>query len=512
MYDIRWLLMVAVCLLSACQILPNPPHMPENIALSEKVHTLDIKPDTPLFKELDKTAKQHPNLTGYRLIASGADALLLRHELTQMARHTIDIQYYIWYDDDAGRAMLKQLWRSANQGVIVRLLLDDFNSTPELDQLLLDFDAHPNIAVRLSNPMVHRRFKRLNFVTLPVHANTRMHNKSMTFDRQISIIGGRNIGNEYLNSHPKNNFADLDVLLAGQAVADIHDSFENYWHSATSFDVQTLATPNAHIPSFDWTDKDSEHYTKGIFNHTPHLNPKTGNLPLRWRVVRFFADNPAKLAGHAKGDELMVEQLRQHIGQPKHHLSIISSYFVPTKQGVKILADLVKQGVKVSILTNSYRSTDVHSTHSGYGHWRRALLMAGVQLYEFKYNAAHATHPKQQATMSLHAKAFAVDSHQVFVGSYNIDPRSANTNSELGVMIYDDKLATHFHQAMNNLDTPNPTLLYQTYKVELNDQGRLQWRTLENGQEIIHTKEPHMTWLQKSNVALLSILPIDGLL
>lgn len=208
----------------------------------------------------------------------------------------------------------------------------------------------------------------------------------------------------------------------------------------------------------------------------------------------------------------MVEQLRQHIGQPKHHLSIISSYFVPTKQGVKILDDLVKQGVKVSILTNSYRSTDVHSTHSGYGHWRRALLMAGVQLYEFKYNATHATHPKQQTTMSLHAKAFAVDSHQVFVGSYNIDPRSANTNSELGVMIYDDKLATHFHQAMNNLDTPNPTLLYQTYKVELNDQGRLQWRTLENGQEIIHTKEPHMTWLQKSNVALLSILPIDGLL
>lgn len=507
-----WQVMTVACLLSACQTLPSTPHLPDSISLSKKTQTLAITAHHPLFAQLDSTAKQHPTLSGYRLIASGADALLLRHELTDMAKHTIDIQYYIWHDDEAGIAMLKKLWQSANRGVVVRLLLDDFRSTPALDQLLLDFDAHPNIAVRLANPMVYRRFKRLNFLTLPVHANTRMHNKSMTFDRQISIIGGRNIGNEYLNSHKKNNFADLDVLLVGKTVADIHDSFEHYWHAATAFDVKTLVRPNKHKPSFEWTDQDTNQYQQGIFDHTANLSPKTGQLPLRWRMIKFFADDPTKLSNHADGQGLMVEQLREYIGQPKHHLSIISSYFVPTKQGVQMLASLVKQGVKVSILTNAYSATDVHSVHSGYGHWRKALLMAGVQLYESKPDAINPTPPTPPTTMSLHAKAFAVDTQQVFIGSYNIDPRSANTNSELGVVIDDDALATHFHHALNNLDTPNPTLLYQAYKVELDDKGRLQWRTFENGQEIIHHKEPNMTWLQKSNVALLSILPIDGLL
>lgn len=508
---LRWLILVAVFLLGGCQILPTSPHLADSIALSQKSQTLAITSTDPLFIQLNDTAKQHPTLSGYRLVASGADALLLRHELTDLAKHTIDIQYYIWHDDESGKAMLKKLWQAANRGVVVRLLIDDFNSTPALDQILLNFDAHPNIAVRLANPMAHRRFKRLNFITLPRHANTRMHNKSMTFDRQISIIGGRNIGDEYLNSHPKNNFADLDVLLTGQTVADIHNSFEQYWQSVSAFDIKTLASPNTHT-SFKWTSQDTDRYNKGIFDHTPTLNPKKGRLPLRWQAVKFFADDPSKLAKQAQNQALMVEQLRKYIETPKHHLSIISSYFVPTKQGVQILADLVKQGVKVSILTNAYSATDVHSVHSGYGHWRKQMLLAGIQLYESKPNAINTTPPTPPTTMSLHAKAFAVDSHQVFIGSYNIDPRSANTNSELGVVIDDTALATHFHHALNNLDTPNPTLLYQAYKVELNNKGQLQWRTLENGQEIIYRKEPNMTWLQKSNVALLSILPIDGLL
>ncbi|MDO4897099.1 MAG: phospholipase D family protein [Moraxella sp.] len=508
----RWLALGWAGLLGACQTLPSTPHLADSIALTHKAQTLTITQRHPVFEQLHHTAKQHPNLSGYRLIASGADALLLRHELTQMASHSIDIQYYIWHADEAGVALLKELWHMANQGVMVRLLLDDFNSTSTLDQLLLDFNAHPNIAVRLANPMVYRRFKRLNFLTIPVHANTRMHNKSMTFDRQISIIGGRNIGNEYLNSHPKNNFADLDVLVVGQSVADIHDSFEKYWQSPDVFDITVLAKPDARPSSFEWTKDDKHRYQQAISDGTPHLNPRNGQLPLRWRAVKFLADDPKKLANNAQDLELLVEQLRQTIGQPKHHLSIISSYFVPTKQGVALLSELVKRGVKVSILTNAYSATDVRSVHSGYGHWRKALIKAGISLYESKPNAINTNENHANTTMSLHAKAFAVDDHQVFIGSYNIDPRSANTNSELGVVIDDATLAWHFHHALNNLDTPNPTLLQQAYKVELDDKQRLRWRTLENGQEVIYRKEPNMTWLQKSNVALLSILPIDGLL
>lgn len=506
--------MLCAWALTACQSLPSTPHLPDSIALNQPTHTNPTP--HPTFSLLNHQAKAYPNLSGYRLIASGADARLLRHELTQMASSRIDIQYYIWHDDQAGIAMLKELWHSANRGVRVRLLLDDFNSTPALDKLLLAFDSHPNIAVRLANPMSHRRFKRLNFISSPVRANTRMHNKSMTFDGKLSIIGGRNIGNEYLNSHHKNNFADLDVLLAGQVVADIQNSFEQYWQSADVFDIQTLVKPPKVAPDTDalfaWQDIDTKEHQKAIAQHSPALNLMAGQLPLRWQQVKFLVDDQKKLAGKAQNLELLVEQLRHHIGEPKHHLSIISSYFVPTKEGVAILSRLVKRGVKVSILTNAYSATDVHSVHSGYGHWRRTLLKAGVQLYESKPNAISLHDSHTPTTFSLHAKAFAVDDHQVFIGSYNIDPRSANTNSELGVLIDDPALATRLHFVLNNLDTPNPTLLHQAYQVLLDEQGRLTWKTLEEGKEVIYTQEPHMTWLQKSNVALLSLLPIDGLL
>lgn len=512
--DARWLILALIMTLSACQVLPKTPHRHDSTALSQRVLTTPITTAHPVFTALNNTAQTRPHLSGYRLIASGADALLLRHELTQMARHSIDIQYYIWHDDQSGKAMLKQLWHSANQGVMVRLLLDDFNSTPKLDALLLAFDAHPNIAVRLANPMIYRRFKRLNFLTLPVHANTRMHNKSMTFDGMLSIIGGRNIGDEYLNSHPKNNFADLDVLLAGAVVKDIKRSFEDYWNSPDAFDITVLASPKTPPDPalFEWTDQDQTHYQSAIQGHSPKLSALNGHLPLRWQPLSFLVDDPKKLSNTAKDQELLVTQLRQHIGTPKHHLSIISSYFVPTKEGVALLGELVKRGVKVNILTNAYSATDVHSVHSGYGHWRRALLKAGVQLYESKPNAINADGTRPMTTFSLHAKAFAVDDELVFIGSYNIDPRSANTNSELGVLIEDGALAQRFHQALNNQDAPNPTLLHQAYRVFLDQNGRLAWQTLEDGKLITLHKEPNMTWLQKSNVALLSILPIDGLL
>ena len=153
-----------------------------------------------------------------------------------MATRNIDAQYYIWHDDQAGQLLLKDLWEAAERGVIVRLLIDDFNSSAALDQQLLRFSSHPNTAVRIVNPLMHRKFQALNFVTGLPRINRRMHNKSMTFDKQITIIGGRNIGNEYLSNDQNSQFADLDVLLIGKVVADIDNSFGSYW-SALSLTI-----------------------------------------------------------------------------------------------------------------------------------------------------------------------------------------------------------------------------------------------------------------------------------
>lgn len=159
-----------------------------------------------------------------------------------MATRNIDVQYYIWHDDQVGHLLLKDLWKAAERGVIVRLLLDDFNSNAKLDQQLLRFASHPNIAVRIVNPLMHRKFQMLNFVTGLPCINRRMHNKSMIFDKQITIIGGRNIGNEYLSNDQNSQFADLDVLLIGKVVADIDNSFTSYWSAPIAFDIETLVT------------------------------------------------------------------------------------------------------------------------------------------------------------------------------------------------------------------------------------------------------------------------------
>lgn len=183
---------------------------------------------------------------------------------------------------------------------------------------------------------------------------------------------------------------------------------------------------------------------------------------------------------------------------------------------------LAKSGVRISILTNSFDATDVGAVHAGYGHWRKELLKAGIRLYELKSTATNTVtdenklwRTKQTTTTSLHAKAFAVDDHQVFIGSYNIDPRSANINTELGVLIQDSTLATQLHQALNNTQkhpSKNAPILNQAYEVLLDANGKLIWRTFEQGKEVIYRQEPDMNIPEKTGVFLLSILPIDGLL
>lgn len=514
---------VSVLFLLGCQSLPSVPHLPKSQQLTQSLRQSSAHP-LPILANTQRS--------GYHLVSTGANAFAIRSLLTDHATHSIDAQYYIWHDDEAGLLMLKHLWQAAERGVVVRLLLDDINSSPALDQQLLAFASHPNIAVRLVNPFVYRRFKFINYLSEPVRLNRRMHNKSMTFDRQVSIIGGRNIGNEYLNNDQHTSFADLDVLVAGEVVKDIRQSFDEYWQSSLSYDIETLVRPTDWHPTFFDGKIDSllsnsqnklalQTYQNAIKNSQLGKNG-LNDSPLRWADMVFLADDVSKLHRHASDRHYLINRLRALIGRPRHRLSIISSYFVPTKDGVHTLTALAKSGVKVSILTNSFDATDVGAVHAGYGHWRRQLLQAGVRLYELKSTAKNSQEDenklwrtKQITTTSLHAKAFAIDEELVFIGSYNIDPRSANLNSELGVLIKDHQLARQLHHALNNQTNSQSSqddILRQAYQVELDTNNQLQWRTLEGDQEVIYQSEPSMNLPEKTGVWLLSLLPIDWLL
>ena len=548
--------------LSGCQSLPKQPHLPESQALSARVNALyqsdiskqdniekDVQKDgdsidttkdttnvstdtvTPNTDSLDLVAaisqqsKIHPDLSGYHPIVTGANAFASRSILTGMATRNIDAQYYIWHDDQAGQLMLKDLWDAAERGVIVRLLLDDFNNNAKFDQHLLRFASHPNVAVRIINPLIYRKFKSLNFLTGLPRINRRMHNKSMIFDKQITIIGGRNIGDGYLSNDKNSQFADLDVLLIGKVVADIDNSFATYWSAPISFDIQTLATLDKgettdFVKGLDKLKADEKSSSNGSLSiykaaiedssiDTDLINKR---VPFRWTDMQFLSDDVGKLTKTVPADTNLVHQLRTLLGSPSKKLTIISSYFVPTKDGVNTLNALAESGIEIKILTNSFDATDVTAVHSGYSQWRPSLLRAGVKIYELKSTASEEKREnklwkgRSQSSTSLHAKAFAVDDYQVFIGSYNVDPRSANINTEMGVIINDDELATQLHDALSD------NLLNQAYEVKLLENGNLQWHTMEKDKKVIYDSEPRVAVSDHVWLTIMSWLPIDWLL
>ncbi|MEN2750520.1 phospholipase D family protein [Psychrobacter sp. FBL11] len=525
--------------LSGCQSLPKQPHLPESQALSARVNALyqqdssldntqgknSTSSNNDLVASISEQNDIHPELSGYHPIVTGANAFASRSILTDMATRSIDVQYYIWHDDQAGQLLLKDLWKAAERGVIVRLLLDDFNNNAKLDQHLLRFASHPNIAVRIINPLMHRKVQAMNFVTGLPRINRRMHNKSMTFDKQITVIGGRNIGNEYLSNDQSSQFADLDVLLIGKVVADIDNSFMSYWSAPISFDIETLVTLDKNTTSnfltgLDKLDGDEKSrssdsltiYKAAIEDSSIDTDLINKRVPFRWTDMQFLSDDVGKLTKTVPTDSNLVHQLRTLLGSPSEKLTIISSYFVPTKEGVDTLVQLAESGIDIKILTNSFNATDVTAVHSGYSKWRPHLLGAGVKIYELKSTASEEKREnklwkaRSQSSTSLHAKTFAVDDHQVFIGSYNVDPRSANINTEMGVIINDDELARQLHEALSD------DLLSQAYEVKLIDNNKLQWHTLENGEKVVYDSEPKVDLTDHLWLTVMSWLPIDWLL
>lgn len=534
--------------LSGCQSLPKQPHLPESQALSARIDALyqqegreqnnnqkdgqqnsqntNAKTDsTDLVAAISEQNEIHPDLSGYHPIVTGANAFASRSILTSMATRNIDAQYYIWHDDQAGQLMLKDLWDAAERGVIVRLLLDDFNNSAKFDQHLLRFASHPNIAVRIINPLMYRKFQTLNFVTGLPRINRRMHNKSMTFDKQITIIGGRNIGDEYLSNDKNSQFADLDVLLIGKVVADIDNSFASYWSAPISFDIQTLATLDKgettdFLEGLDKLRADEKNnskssldvYKTAIEDSSIDSDLINKRVPFRWTDMQFLSDDVGKLTKTVPADTNLVHQLRTLLGSPTKRLTIISSYFVPTKDGVNTLVELAEAGIDIKILTNSFDATDVTAVHSGYSQWRPSLLRAGVKIYELKSTASEEKREnklwkaRSQSSTSLHAKTFAVDDYQVFIGSYNVDPRSANINTEMGVIINDEELAKQLHSALSD------ELLGQAYEVKLLENGNLQWHTVEAGEKVVYDSEPRVDISDHVWLAIMSWLPIDWLL
>ena len=464
---------------------------------------------------------QHPGRSGVTVLRDGRNAFAARALLADAAERTLDIQYYIWRNDMSGTLLMEAVRRAAERGVRVRLLLDDSN-THGLDALLAALDTHPNIEVRLFNPFFRRRWRWLGYLTDFARLNRRMHNKSFTADGLVTIVGGRNVGDEYFDAGAELSFYDLDVLAIGPVVADVAADFDRYWACDAAYRADRVL-PRANRASLRTVRLAAEtvelapaarSYVDALESSAFVRDLLDARLPFEWAATHLVSDDPARALRHRRHPrserQPVSARLAAIAGDARTTLHVISPYLVPTRHGVAALRALIARGVAVSALTNSLEATDHAIVHAGYARRRRELLAAGVTLYEMKRIAprprGRRRHRRGSARTGLHAKTFATDHARMFVGSFNFDPRSALLNTEMGVVIDSPALARDVATAFA-LDIPE-----RSYRLRLDAAGRIQWVEQLDGAEVVHTHEPGTTPWLRLGVALLALLPIEGLL
>ena len=498
-------------------------------------HKIESIPETALQVDTAQTTlaqiiqplqEQHPDLTGYLVLFEPLEALATRLSLIDKAEKRLDLQYYIWDNDKVGSLALHALIRAADRGVKIRLLIDD-NNAKSTEGIFLALAQHPNIEVKLFNPYRFRKYRALDMILDLKRMNRRMHNKSFIADHQVALIGGRNMTNQYYNVSDNYQFSDVDVMLVGTAVKDISHSFDEYWSHEYAYKVQEVVNQSAHHLSYESLKRQlDEHYERVTVQNYLDLTSNSQaidslmsrDIQLDWVKAEVVKDSPDKIKSKAKKKEHLNFQLIQHLEQPEKNVDLISAYFVPEKKGAKMLTDLAKDGVKVRVLTNSFKANDVAVVHAFYGKYRQNLLEHGVQLYEFlpalnKNDLDKNTEDlakkakvsiKGLSRSSLHAKLMALDEKQVFIGSFNFDPRSAYLNTEIGVLLNSPPLAQAVHTTMDE------NLSKYAYKLVLDANKKITWQRQTPQGPVIYTKEPRMKWWQRAGIKMLSWLPIEG--
>lgn len=486
--------------------------------------------DTPSTRYVRHEVSEHPRQSGFRLLTRSTNALMSRLALIDHARHTIDLQYYIFADDDTGRLVAQRLLAAADRGVRVRMLLDDITLDDD-DHVFDALDAHPDIQVRRFNPFRTTNpslpSKVAQFILEGERLNRRMHNKSFIVDNTVAIVGGRNIGDAYFDASVDTNFRDLDVVAIGDVVRQASQAFDAYWNSAAAYPVSAFkdrhATPadlvrlrvqlSEHARKFAQSD-----YAQATLAELPNGPTADRRGAWFWGDAEFVADAPQKVELEDDHPQFRIgPRVKRILDAARSQVLMTSPYLIPGESGTKYLTGIAGRGVEVEILTNSLASTDEPAAHAGYARYRRALLEGGVKLFELRPRPGSSQPPTafgRSSGVALHAKSIVVDQRYVFIGSMNIDPRSKLLNTEMGVIVDCPPLASAVGDYFGRAIAPASAWRVRLAGVEDgHPAGRMQWISVdEAGKPAIVDSEPGATAARKLEVDLLGLLPIEGLL
>ena len=472
--------------------------------------------DTYLAKQFADEVGQHPqNQSGFYFLPNGIDALSARLLMADHAERSIDAQYYVIKNDDVGRAFIAALLRAADRGVRVRLLVDDID-TLGYDAGMAGLDSHPNFEIRVFNPFANRTFRKLDAIKDFSRINRRMHNKSFTVDNQITLFGGRNIANEYFGAQEDAAFFDLDVASVGTIVKDISNMFDAYWNHERAAPIPAFAKlpkdPDAELIRIrkeleDWQQEIVKTKYAKVVRKT-YIEFEKYEKEFIWAPYQLVYDSPDKaFKSRAKNVPSITTPIRESLLAAQREIIIVSPYFVPLKRGIEALTKIHGKGVNVTILTNSRAANNQALVHAGYSPARIPLLKNGIKIYEVRPTAEvieFETVEFSSAKATLHTKAYIVDRNEIFIGSFNFDPRSAKINTELGVIVKSPDIANSMAEKVD------AALKTKTFELFINDNGGIVWRAYNDGDEVILTREPHTSWWHRLIGGFLQLLPIKS--
>jgi putative cardiolipin synthase len=504
-------ILLLALLLAGCASLPDNSKRTASYAFTDTGNTL-------LAHGLAEHRLEHPGKDGFVLLGNGLDAFVARAALAQAAERSIDVQYYLYHDDLVGRLFTAILWQAAERGVRVRLLVDDMDLDGR-DRGVIALDSHPNVEIRIFNPF-DRSFSRLpQFVTGLGSVTRRMHNKSFTVDNVATVLGGRNIGDEYFDADPTLKFADLDVVAVGDVVGKVSAAFDRYWNAAIVYPATTIISEEVgaaeirdrgtNLRAFIEENRDSE-YLRALNDSDLARRIRNEDLTYYWGDAHLVVDDPGKITNPRDANELhLMTQLAPHFESIRRELMIVSPYFVPGREGVEFLTGLVDRGVRVRVLTNSLASNDVAAVHAGYAKYRKSLLHGGVEIFELnraltREQRKEKKGPGGSSKSSLHAKTFMLDREKVFIGSLNLDPRSFYENTEIGLVIEQREIAASMTEFFDR------ELKSRAFRVELDNDGDLLWHGYEDGEPVTFDVEPHTGFWRRFGVGFLRLLPIES--
>jgi putative cardiolipin synthase len=523
-------LILMISALSRCASVPlNYPRTVTN--------ALPQPEETGIWRTIQPQLDSHPGESGFYLLPSGIDAFVARILLINAAERTLDLQYYIFHGDITPKLVVDRMLAAADRGVRIRLLVDDWNIQGK-DFTLAMIDTHPNIEVRVFNPIAGSRS---SFLSRPLHylfgaerIKNRMHNKAFVVDNTVAIVGGRNIGDEYFQAQHDVNFADLDLMAVGPIAKEVSAGFDEYWNHELAIPIRAFVSQS---PAEEDVQKarlileqhreamKATEYGKKLRESDLLKRLEAGRLPVVWGQGEVLYDRPGRVNASEPPDpsNSMGPRLREIIEEAQSEALMISPYFVPREGGVKMFTRMRDRGVTVKILTNSLASNDVPIAHGGYARYRKDLLRLGVDLFELRPSPGQRekkdhTQMGGSSGAALHAKTFILDREVLFVGTLNLDPRSVWFDTQNGIVVRSQTLAgqaallfeesTSMHRAFR--------VTFRTSSTEGNNSPSagtgLEWVTEENGKEVRYFHEPETGLWRRISLKFLSLFAPEKML